>query len=209
MNLKSILTSLLGDGVNCSSTPQGEIQLQVDHLLYFPVAQSLLRNNIVPFEQLIDLTVVDLLFYGKSDWKTQKATMQGFSRAVLEKDFQHAQQPQRFELVTHFLSYKTNSRVRLKSFIPTTLEMMSLSELWPNADWHEREAFDLFGVIFKNHKDLRRILTDYGFVGFPFRKDFPVIGEVELRYDYEQKRCIYEPTSIEDRTLTPKVIRQS
>ena len=209
MDLKRILSNLLGDTANCSITPQGEIQLQVDHLLYSQVAKILAINNMVPFEQLIDLTVVDLLCYGKSDWKTQKATMQGFSRAVLDKDFDNAQKPQRFEIVTHFLSYKTNSRVRLKSFIPTTLEMMSLSDLWPNADWHEREAFDLFGVIFKNHKDLRRILTDYGFVGFPFRKDFPVIGEVELRYDYEQKRCIYEPTSIEDRTLTPKVIRQS
>jgi NADH-quinone oxidoreductase subunit C len=206
MDTKNLLLELIKDHGELIITPQQEFQFQVSHEHYYTVAQALRDHPEIPFEQLIDLTIVDLLTFGQSQWRTNDATAQGFSRAVIEENFEQAQKVNRFVLVAHFLSYKKNVRVRLKSFIPPTLEMMTLSGLWSNANWYERECFDLFGIIFNEHKDLRRILTDYGFVGHPFRKDFPVIGCVELRYDQAAQQCLYEQNSIENRTLVPKVI---
>ena len=187
--------------------PLQENILYVEPQYYFQLASDLRHHLPISFEQLVDLTIVDRLTYGQSEWKTHQASAEGFSRARLEMDFEKAQQPGRFELVAHLLSYKQNVRLRLKSIIPSNLEMPSLISLWPSANWLEREAFDMFGIIFNEHDDLRRILTDYGFTGHPFRKDFPMVGEEELRYDHAEQRCIYEPNSIEDRTLVPKVIR--
>ena len=188
-------------------TQEEEWQCLIDVKDYRSCADFLKNNKEIPFEQLIDLTAVDFLTYGVSQWRTDRATAEGFSRAVLDQAFKLGAQDVRFQLVIHFLSYQCNTRLRLKIFVPPLLEMPTLSDLWPNADWYEREVFDLFGIIFKNHQDLRRILTDYGFIGHPFRKDFPLTGEVELRYDEYHQSCIYETISIENRILIPKVIR--
>ncbi len=164
------------------------------------------------FKLLVDVTAVDYLHYGLDDWETQEATETGFSRGVtgLKADPESVHDlPYRFSIVYHLLSVTRNQRVRLHVNIPATSDTLvdSVIDIWPAADWFEREVFDLFGIIFRGHPDLRRILTDYGFVGHPFRKDFPLIGRVEARYDQGLKRVVYEPVSIEARVLEPKVIR--
>jgi NADH-quinone oxidoreductase subunit C len=160
---------------------------------------------------LIDLCGVDFLYYGVDEWEKEETTKTGFSRGVLPFSEKKSIWPKpRFAVVYHLLSLTHSHRVRLRSFPfegdPPMID--SVMDIWNSANWYEREAFDLFGIIFKGHPDLRRILTDYGFIGHPFRKDFPVIGNVEMRYDAAQQRCIYEPVSIQPRTLVPKVIRK-
>lgn len=162
------------------------------------------------FKLLIDICGIDYLHYGLDDWETKQATESGFSRGVLRHWQREAPaKPTRFGVVYHLLSLTHNQRVRLRVNIPEdqTLMVDSVIHIWPAADWYEREAFDLFGILFRDHPDLRRILTDYGFIGHPFRKDFPLIGKVEVRYDALQKRIVYEPVSITMRVLEPKVIR--
>ncbi len=161
------------------------------------------------FDMLIDLCGVDYLNYGVSQWQTKSTTATGFSRAVDAQGLEvfSWKQP-RFAVVYHLLSTVYNQRMRLKIFLPQDPPIIdSVHDIWNSANWYEREAFDLFGILFKGHPDLRRILTDYGFVGHPFRKDFPLIGQVEMRYDATLQRCVYEPVSIQPRTLVPKVIR--
>lgn len=162
------------------------------------------------FELLLDVCGVDYLKYGISEWRTEETTNTGFSRGFQE-NIQEAMtlwNKPRFAVVYHLLSLRHNQRVRLKVYLDSDPPIIpSVVKLWNSADWYEREAFDLFGIIFDGHPDLRRLLTDYGFVGHPFRKDFPLIGEVELRYDAAQQRCVYEPVSIQPRVLVPKVIR--
>lgn len=159
------------------------------------------------FSELIDVCAVDYLTYGVSEWSTDDATAEGFSRGVGSIPATN-QFPQRFAVVYHLLSIQHNQRIRLKVFAPGEPPTVpSVMSIWQSADWYEREAFDLFGVIFTGHPDLRRILTDYGFIGHPFRKDFPLIGQVEMRYDAAAGRVVYEPVSIKPRTLVPKVIR--
>jgi NADH-quinone oxidoreductase subunit C len=174
------------------------------------------------FEQLIDLTGVDYLDYGRIEWNTESATNSGFSRGrigSLTPTLSHEMgegarragegADQRFAVVYHLLSVAHNRRLRLRCWCeagePPMLD--SVVGVWKSADWYEREAFDLFGILFRGHPDLRRILTDYGFVGHPFRKDFPLIGNVEVRYDPSKGRVVYEPVQIEPRTLVPRVIR--
>lgn len=164
------------------------------------------------FLQLLDVCGVDYLHYGQDEWSDHAVSSGGFSRAVValdEKDGNDTkQQTKRFGVVYHLLSIEHNVRLRLKVMLAEDdLEINTVTEIWPAADWFEREAFDLFGIIFLGHPDLRRILTDYGFVGHPFRKDFPLIGEVEMRYDAKEGKCIYEEVSITPRVLTPKIIR--
>ncbi len=171
------------------------------------------------FEQLVDLAGVDYLEFGVDEWNTQTATSSGFSRGVEKASFgrftfddepvQQMTDRPRYAVVYHLLSISRNQRLRVKvscedNDFPT---MPSMTGTWASADWYEREAFDLYGIIFEGHPDLRRILTDYGFTGHPFRKDFPLVGHVEVRYDPEQKRVIYQPVSIEPRVTVPKVIR--
>ncbi|TNF69080.1 MAG: NADH-quinone oxidoreductase subunit C [Gammaproteobacteria bacterium] len=164
------------------------------------------------FEILIDITGVDYLTYGHEQWLTAKATSTGFSRGVDQSDHivdkaHHWDKP-RFGVCYHLLSIKNNLRLRVKTYLDESeLILPSVVELWTVADWYEREAFDLFGILFDNHPDLRRILTDYGFTGHPFRKDFPISGHVEMRYDESLKRVIYEPVELEERVLVPRVIR--
>ena len=160
------------------------------------------------FELLIDLCGVDYSEYGGSAWKTKSASENGFGRAVDANKMDTVVEGHRFAVVYHLLSIQHNQRLRIKVRLDADSPIIdSVTPVWNGADWFEREAFDLFGILFDGHNDLRRILTDYGFVGHPFRKDFPLIGNVEMRYDAEKKRVIYEPVSIEERTLVPRVIR--
>lgn len=161
------------------------------------------------FTQLIDLAGVDYSEYGGSAWETKQASEFGFSRAVDGMGHSEpVEEGYRFAVVYHLLSVAHNQRLRLKVRLDADNSTIdSVTSVWACADWYEREAFDLFGILFKGHADLRRLLTDYGFVGHPFRKDFPLIGNVEMRYDEEKKRVVYEPVSIEPRTLVPRVIR--
>ena len=169
------------------------------------------------FKQLMDVTVVDYLTYGKAEWETQSATSSGFDRAVPSNPSStdvgstgwSPSEKERFSVVYHLLSLTNNQRLRIKvNLREADLVIPTVVNIWPSANWFEREAYDLFGVFFTDHPDLRRILTDYGFVGHPFRKDFPLSGHVEVRYDAAQGRVIYEPVDIEPRVLVPKVIRE-
>jgi NADH-quinone oxidoreductase subunit C len=163
------------------------------------------------YEQLVDLSGVDYLDFGRAEWSTQSATSGGFSRGVSRAaaPAADADGERRFAVVYHLLSVAHNRRLRLRCWCePGEPPMVdSVVEVWKAADWYEREAFDLFGIVFRGHPDLRRILTDYGFVGHPFRKDFPLIGNVEVRYDETRGRVVYVPVEIEPRTLVPRVIR--
>jgi len=172
------------------------------------------------FNQLTDICGVDYAHYGKDEWQTDSATGTGFSRGFnaqthgrgqavknVEPNVAHAT---RYAVTYHLLSIKDNQRLRIKAWceeeeLPI---IASVVDIWPAANWFEREAFDLFGIVFEGHPDLRRILTDYGFIGHPFRKDFPLSGNVEMRYDAEKGRVVYEPVSIEPRVLVPRVIRK-
>jgi NADH-quinone oxidoreductase subunit C len=190
-----------------------EVTIEVAESRWLAVAQTLRDEEGLNFEQLVDLTAVDYLGYGQVQWTTHEATSMGFSRAVLvappDPALQEGDRP-RFKVVVHLLSVRGNRRLRVK-IVPAVREglliLPSSVTLWPSADWYEREVFDLFGIVFEGHPDLRRILTDYGFVGHPFRKDFPLSGHVEVRYDPGQKRVIQEPVSIEPRVLVPRVVR--
>ena len=161
------------------------------------------------FEVLIDVAGIDYLEYGKTEWKTYSATATGFSRGVNRSNVPVPHGGARFAVAYHLLSVSNNQRLRLRSRCVDAEDPMidSLVDVWAGANWFEREAFDLFGILFSGHPDLRRILTDYGFIGHPFRKDFPLIGNVEVRYDADKQRVVYEPVSIEPRTLVPRVIR--
>jgi NADH-quinone oxidoreductase subunit C len=163
------------------------------------------------FEQCMDVCGVDYLEHGRAEWKTQDATSSGFSRGVARGPEIDAPVPagRRFAVVYHLLSVSLNQRLRLRVFCADDAEPMvdSVTGVWAGADWFERETFDMFGVMFKGHPDLRRLLTDYGFIGHPFRKDFPLSGNVEVRYDPEKGRVVYQPVTIDPRVLVPKVIR--
>jgi len=186
---------------------RGELTIHIEAEQIIPVCKTL-RDEFA-FTQLIDLCGVDYSAYGNSGWETKQATEHGFSRAREQfSAIDEADEGFRYAVVYHLLSVQHNNRLRLKvDLIAETPVIDSVTSIWDSADWYEREAFDLFGILFKGHQDLRRILTDYGFVGHPFRKDFPLIGNVEMLYDPEQKRVIYRPVSIEPRTLVPRVIR--
>ncbi len=162
------------------------------------------------FEQLMDVCGVDYLGYGESEWRTRSAADTGFSRGVQRYALQPDKDEQRrFAVVYQLLSIHRNQRLRLRVYCNGELPMVdSVTDIWNSANWFEREAFDLYGILFNGHPDLRRILTDYGFIGNPFRKDFPVSGNVEVRYDPEKRRVIYQPVSIQPRVLVPRVIRE-
>jgi NADH-quinone oxidoreductase subunit C len=173
-----------------------------------PVCVALRDDPALRFEILIDIAGVDYLEYGTSEWKTLSATGSGFSRGVSPAP-RRPHEGARFAVVYQLLSISNNQRVRISARCEDAEDPIidSLVDIWPGANWFEREAFDLFGILFTGHPDLRRILTDYGFIGHPFRKDFPLIGNVEVRYDADKQRVVYEPVTIEPRTLVPKVIR--
>ena len=185
--LKTQVDAALGDLVKSSVVALDELTVVVDAANYFQAAKILRDDPACSFEQMVDLCGVDYSTYKNQAWSGP-----------------------RFCVVLHLLSVSLNQRVRLKAFVPDDLApvMPSICELWSSANWFEREAFDLFGIVFEGHDDLRRILTDYGFIGHPFRKDFPMLGNVEMRYDAEQKRVVYQPVTIEPREITPRIIRE-
>lgn len=176
----------LGEKLSKQTVHVGEITIEVKAVDLLPVCQVLRDVPALKFEQLIDLCGVDYAEYGEGTWDGS-----------------------RFAVVYHFLSISLNQRLRLRVFAEDEgfPVLPTLVNLWPAANWFEREAFDLFGIMFEGHPDLRRLLTDYGFVGHPFRKDFPMIGNVEMRYDPEQQRVIYQPVTIDPRNNVPRVIR--
>jgi len=211
--LQSRLQESLADKIQSAKIAFGELTVEIAPADLLEVA-TFLRDD-VGFEQLIDVCGVDYLTYGESEWDVGGSS---FTRGVKREfsfdgdELEEAVEfeGRRFAVVTHLLSIKNNERIRMKCYcddndVPV---VDSLVDIWNGANWFEREAFDLFGILFKGHPDLRRILTDYGFVGHPFRKDFPLIGQVDMRYDEEQKRVVYEPVSIEPRILVPRVIRK-
>lgn len=209
--LTELIQQRFAEQLSTAVVAKGEltVELPVQHLR--EVCQALRDETPFQFTQLIDICGVDYLKYGISEWETEDTTFTGFSRAVDTSGAEKilSWQKGRFAVVYHLLSLLHNQRVRLRVFPDAdAMQVDSVLDIWASADWYEREAFDLFGISFKGHPDLRRILTDYGFIGHPFRKDFPLIGQVEMRYDATLKRCIYEPVSIQPRTLVPKVIRQ-
>ena len=186
-----------------------EIAIEVAPADLVEVCRELRDRPELAFEQLIDLSGIDYLEYGRSEWATESATTTGFSRGVERMSPPEDFDGPRFAVVYHLLSVSRNTRLRLRCrCLPGEPPMIdSVVDIWAAADWYEREAFDLFGVLFRGHPDLRRILTDYGFIGHPFRKDFPLSGNVEVRYDPAKGRVVYEPVSITPRTLVPRVIR--
>ncbi len=207
--LVRLLEKGLGHTSVQSSVACGELTLtcSVDELLSL-LGQLRDRASLL-FDQLMDVCAVDYLHYGQYDWETESTTVHGFSRGVEAQVPAYALSHPRFAVVYHLLSTVKNHRVRVKVYLDEPhLVVPSVHHLWKSASWFEREAYDLYGILFEGHPDLRRILTDYGFIGHPFRKDFPISGHVEMRYDAALKKVIYEPVDIVPRTLVPKVIRQ-
>ena len=183
--LETRLNERFGSQLNDTRVALGEltVELPCEHLL--SVGEALRDEPQFGFEQLIDLCGVDYSEYGNGSWSGP-----------------------RFAVVYHLLSVQNNHRLRLRCFVDDEMPLIpSVLPLWNSANWYEREAFDLYGILFEGHPDLRRILTDYGFIGHPFRKDFPISGHVEMRYDPEQQRVVYQPVSIEPREMVPRVIR--
>ena len=204
------IDALLQGGVRRASAPAHELCYESDAAALLTVCRTLRDHPDLKFEMLMDLAGLDYLYYGRDDWETQDATRTGFSRAR----FAQSARPDpleagRFAVVYNLLSITHNRRLRLKVKCLDTAEPVvdSVVDIWASANWFEREAFDLFGILFRGHPDLRRILTDYGFIGHPFRKDFPLSGNVEVQYDPDRQRVVYQPVSITPRVLVPKVIR--
>ena len=191
----------------------GELTYEVDKDDLIKVATALRNEADFGFEMLMDVCGVDYLNYGSDEWTTNEATGSGFSRGVergpVILDEADEFDARRFAVVYHLLSLQHNFRMRLRVYTGTDNPpiVKSVVDIWNGANWFEREAFDLYGILFEGHPDLRRILTDYGFIGHPFRKDFPLMGNVEVHYDEDEGRVVYKPVSIEPRTLVPRVIR--
>lgn len=209
-SLQQQLTEKFSNFDLTASIALGELTVEIPKQYLHEFCLALRDSSDFKFEQLIDLCGVDYLEYGVTEWATEDTTLTGFSRGVEKTQSKYVKWDKpRFAVVYHLLSITHNQRLRLRVFTDGEPPMVdSVVDIWNVANFFEREAFDLFGIIFKNHPDLRRILTDYGFIGHPFRKDFPLIGQVEPRYDAAQGRVIYEPVSIKPRTLVPKVIRK-
>jgi len=211
--LAARISERFGDQLKQVESSCGELTYEVDKDNLHEVAMALRGEHDLGFDMLMDLCGVDYLTYGQDEWLTKEATDQGFSRGVERKpvilDESDEFDPRRFAVVYHLLSLSHNWRLRLRTFTGASNPpvVRSLVDVWNSANWFEREAFDLYGILFEGHPDLRRILTDYGFIGHPFRKDFPLSGNVEVSYDAEKGRVAYQPVSIEPRTLVPRVIR--
>jgi NADH-quinone oxidoreductase subunit C len=186
-HLQAALEGALGERIGKLVRARGEITITVAAERYLETARLLQADGGLKFEQLIDLCGVDYSDYKNEPWEGR-----------------------RYAVVSHLLSVTRNWRVRLKTFAPDDElpQVASVTEVWNSANWFEREAFDLYGILFEGHVDLRRILTDYGFIGHPMRKDFPVTGHVEMRYDEQKQRVIYQPVTIEPREIVPRVVRE-
>lgn len=221
-SLQTALQERFGDQLLACTLDLRELTIEVAPAQLLDVCRRLRRERGFEFTLLIDLCGVDYAEYGRIEWQTDEATAQGFSRGVdpqttgqltQRSEDLSVERPggvaKRFAAVYHLLSISLNQRLRVRCYAPNdSLPVLpSVTDIWTSANWYEREAFDLYGIIFEGHPDLRRLLTDYGFIGHPFRKDFPLSGNVEVRYDPDKQRVVYEPVSIEPRVLVPKVIR--
>jgi len=218
-DLDTLIVECMNDKLDRLPSTVGELSYLVAPEDLIDCCTKLRDEPDLGFEVLIDVCGVDYLAYGCDEWHTEEASGTGFSRGVdrdpaaptarLSQTLAEYAPPHRFAVVYHLLSVSHNRRLRLKVFCEDDERpsLASVTGIWASADWFEREAFDLFGILFRGHPDLRRLLTDYGFIGHPFRKDFPLVGNVEMRYDPEKGRVVYEPVQIEPRTLVPKVIR--
>ena len=208
--LATRVESACGARVKRVASIAGELTYEVAPADLLSVCTQLRDDPTLAFDMLADVSGIDYLTYGSDEWDTHTATSSGFSRGVTAPD-ERAEAPaaRRCAVAYHLLSMVHNARVRLRVHCEGSEPPMgdSVVDIWPGANWFEREAFDLFGILFRGHPDLRRILTDYGFIGHPFRKDFPLIGHVEVRYDPDKQRVVYEPVSIEPRIQVPRVIR--
>lgn len=218
--LADALRAAFGERVDSVAVEFNEITVEVAAENLVAIATELRDDSQFQFQQLLDVCGVDYSQFGRDEWLTEDASRSGFSRGVAAASAGRLQfgdelesltpQGRRFAAVYHLISYAHNRRLRLRVYASDDDFPMvpTVTGIWASADWYEREAFDLFGILFSGHPDLRRILTDYGFVGHPFRKDFPLVGNVEMRYDPERERVVYEPVSIEARVLVPRVKRQ-
>ncbi|NII10486.1 NADH-quinone oxidoreductase subunit C [Oleiagrimonas sp. C23AA] len=219
-SLAERLVARFGDTLSKVETVRGETTAELAPADLLAVATALRDEAEFRFEELVDVCGVDYLGFGQDEWETATVSGTGFSRGVTgqaQGRFSWSERPnvtgtpRRFASVMHLLSLTHNRRLRLRVYAEDEAMPMvpSVTGIWPIANWFERESFDLYGIVYEGHPDLRRILTDYGFVGHPFRKDFPLIGNVEVRYDPEKQRVIYEPvTSVVPRVLVPRVIRE-
>ena len=216
--LAARLKTRFGAKIGAIAERLGQVTVEVAPDNLIEVSRALRDEREFRFEVLIDVCGVDYLSYGEDEWDTDDVSNEGFSRGVEGASvgrFSWANRPatttsaRRFVAVTHLLSVANNQRLRIHCAATDDAlpAVPSVTDIWPAANWFEREAFDLYGIVFEGHPDLRRILTDYGFVGHPFRKDFPLIGNVEVRYDPEKGRVVYEPVSIEPRVLVPRTVR--
>ncbi|MCI0399721.1 MAG: NADH-quinone oxidoreductase subunit C [Gammaproteobacteria bacterium] len=207
--LASRVEQRFADKLTRSTVNVGQVTVLLPAMHLLEVCRALRDEPQFAFQQLMDVCGVDYSAYGVADWETTETSRSGFSRGVsIGVHRETGDGHPRYAVVYHLLSIKHNQRLRLRCLLegdPPKVD--SVVEIWASADWYEREAFDLFGILFEGHPDLRRILTDYGFVGHPFRKDFPLVGNVEVRYDPEKQRVVYQPVTIENRVLVPKVIR--
>jgi NADH-quinone oxidoreductase subunit C len=220
-DLLSCLQDRFGDTLQDAVVATREVTVEIAPQDVLDTFTALRDEADFGFDQLTDICGVDYLAYGKNEWVTEESSATGFSRGVdansagrlpvLEEELslETPQTERRFAAVYHLLSIAHNQRLRIKVFAADDqLPIIpSVIDIWSSANWFEREAFDLYGIIFEGHPDLRRILTDYGFIGHPFRKDFPLTGNVEVKYDPEKRRVVYQPVSIEPRVLVPRVIR--
>jgi len=224
MQVKDLLSRLqerFGDTLQDARLAAREVTVEIAPSDVLETCTALRDEAEFGFDQLMDICGVDYLAYGKDEWVTEESSATGFSRGVdadsagrlpfLEDELslETLQTERRFAAVYHLLSVAKNQRLRIKVFaVDDQLPIIpSVIDIWSSANWFEREAFDLYGIMFEGHPDLRRILTDYGFIGHPFRKDFPLTGNVEVIYDPEKRRVVYQPVSIEPRVLVPRVIR--
>lgn len=211
--LAARIDARFGEQLERIASSCGELTYELDKDDLIQVATALRNEADFGFEMLVDVCGVDYLHYGIDEWTTNSATETGFSRGVEQQpvilDEADEFDPRRFAVVYHLLSIQNNVRLRLRAYTGTSNPpiVRSVVDIWNSANWFEREVFDLYGILFDGHPDLRRILTDYGFIGHPFRKDFPIMGNVEVSYDAEEGRVVYKPVTIEPRTLVPKVIR--
>ena len=212
-SLQSAMLRIFPDGLVAVPNHTGELTFEVPAERLLTVAATLRDHPELKFEMCMDVCGIDYLEHGRAEWKTEDATSTGYSRGVSRGMTRAAASApaagRRYAVVYHLLSISHNRRLRLRAFCADDLQPMvdSVAPIWASVDWFEREAFDLFGILFRGHPDLRRLLTDYGFIGHPFRKDFPLSGNVEVRYDPEKGRVVYQPVSIDPRILVPKVIR--
>ena len=208
-DIKNLIIDKFNNNIVIIRSHTNEITINVDKKNFLDFCEFLKNNNSLKLNALVDISGIDYLDYGKTYWETNKSSNTGFSRGQKSDLSYFLYMKKRFAVSYHLLSYEFNFRIRLRVFMNLNdMSIPSVVSLWPTANWHEREIYDLFGIIFINHPNLIRILTDYGFEGHPLRKDFPLTGEYEIRYDENEGKIIREASFIKRIINTPKIIRK-